>query len=187
MTLILIGVLIWSFVHFIPAAARNFRQGLIDKLGEGPYKGLFAAVIVLSIILMVFGWRSTPENYIYQLPSWSRPLGIVLMLISFILFGAAKSPTGIKSVIRHPMLTAMIVWAVSHLLTNGTTRALLLFGGLGLWAFVQIVLTNRRDGVYVKPESPGLARELRVIGISVGVFIVAMLLHPLFAGVSLMP
>lgn len=187
MILLILGVILWSCVHFIPTLARPFRQSLINSLGDGPYRAGFSVVVLLSIVLMVLGWRSIPEVTLYQLPMWSAPLGFLLMLIAFILFGSSHHKTAIKRLIRNPMLTAMIVWSVSHLLTNGSTRALVLFGGLGLWALIEIPLINAREGAYTRPESSGWKSELKGIAISVVIFVVVILLHPYFAGVSPVP
>lgn len=181
------GVVLWGVVHFVPSLARGFRQNLIDRIGEGQYKGIFTLLIVTSLVLIVIGWRGTPEEFIYVLPVWSRNVGLLLMVMSFVLFGAAQYPSAIKRVFRHPMLTAIVVWSISHLLTNGTTRAMVLFGGLGLWAIIEMLLINAREGEYTKPEAPGMKRELRGLVISAVIFVVAMFLHPYFAGVSVIP
>lgn len=181
------GVVLWSIVHFVPSLARSFRQGLIGRMGEGPYKGVFTLLIVTSLVLIVLGWRSTPEDYIYVLPAWSRTAGYLLMVLAFVLFGAAQYKTAIKRVIRHPMLTAVVIWSISHLLTNGTTRALVLFGGLGIWALLEMLLINARESDYTKPEAPGLKTEVRGLVISAVIFAVAMFLHPYFAGVNIIP
>ncbi len=184
---LLLGVLLWSVAHFVPVLARPFRETLISNLGAGPYRGVFSLVIVFSMALIVTGWRSVPETLIYQLPGWSRPVGILLMLVAFVLFAASSGKSIIKQFIRHPMLTGVVVWSISHLLNNGTGRALVLFGGLGVWAVVQMVLTNRRDGAYQKPAVPVLAREIKIWGIAVVVFVAVMFLHPYFAGVRVVP
>lgn len=76
---------------------------------------------------------------------------------------------------------------MSHLITNGSTRALVLFGGLGVWALIEMPLINARDGAYAKPEAPGLKAELIGLAITAVIFIVALFLHPYFAGVTPIP
>ena len=85
------------------------------------------------------------------------------------------------------MLTGVFIWAVAHLLVNGTTRALVLFGGLGIWALLEIVLINKRDGAYTKPDSPGFSEELKGTFFSAGILMLILLLHPYFAGVTPFP
>jgi uncharacterized membrane protein len=187
MSWLIVGVMLWSVGHLVPAIAPSFRQGLIDRLGAGPYRGLFAAVIVLALVLIVIGWRSTPEEYLYVLPAWSRQVGFLLMILSFVLLGAANYTTSIKRIIRHPMLMGVFVWSVSHLLMNGTSRALILFGVLGAWALIEMPLINAREGARTLPEAPGFSAEMKGLLITAVVFSAAIFLHPYFAGVSPMP
>ena len=182
-----IGVLLFMIVHFIPSLARGFKNSLVERIGENPYKGVFSLLLVLSIALMVIGWRSTIPEHVYLPPSWGTALTSVLMLISVLLFGAAQQPTRIKRYIRHPQLTGMAVWSLSHLLSNGDSRSLVLFGGLGLWALIEMLLISRREGVWVRPYGPALSVEIRGIVISAVIFFVLVFLHPYFAGVSPMP
>ncbi|MEM8769976.1 MAG: NnrU family protein, partial [Pseudomonadota bacterium] len=58
MPLLIAGVVMWTIVHLFPSLAPGARAQLLERLGEGPYKGFFAVDIVIAILLMVFGWRS---------------------------------------------------------------------------------------------------------------------------------
>lgn len=185
MTLLIAGVAAWMVVHLMPALAPDFRQGLIEKMGSKPYRGVFALAAIGALALIVFGWRSTPEEGLYLLPGWTRTVAFVLMIAAFILIGAANYQTGIRRVIRHPMLTGVVLWSISHLLTNGTTRAIVLFGSLGAWAMLEIVLINRREGEYTKPTSPGFSGELKGVFVSGILFGVVYYLHPYYSGVPL--
>ncbi len=49
------GVILWSVLHFIPAIPTGIRSKLIERTGVMVYKGMFALVIVLAILLMVMG------------------------------------------------------------------------------------------------------------------------------------
>jgi len=187
MNWLIAGVVLWMATHLMPALAPSFRQALIDRLGSGPYRGVFALIIVSALVLIVYGWRSTPETYLYFLPAWSRPAGFLLMAIAFLLIGAAQYKTIIKRFIRHPMLMGVVVWSISHLMTNGTTRALILFGGLGIWALIEMPVLNAREKDTARPDSPGLARELRGLAISAVIFAVVLYLHPHFTGMRLLP
>lgn len=182
-----IGVVLFMLVHFVPSLARGFRGSLIERLGADRYRGLFVLLLVSSIALMVFGWRTTTPSLVYLPPSWATPFTSVLMLISVMLFGAAHQPTRIRRFVRHPQLSGMIVWSLSHLLSNGDSRSLILFGGLGLWALIEMFLINRREGDWVRPYGPALAVEVRGIVISAAIFFGLVFLHPYFAGVSVLP
>ena len=147
MTLLICGVLLWAAVHFIPSLGANLKTGLVAKLGDGGYKGIFSLSLVAALALIIMGWRSIDEpTYYYFLPAWSRHVGMLLVLIAFFLFAASNRPTRIRRMVRHPQLTGLITWAAAHLLMNGDSRSIVLFGGLGLWALLEIVFINARDG-----------------------------------------
>lgn len=182
-----IGVLLFMAVHFTPSLARGLRTSLVERIGENPYKGVFSVALFISVALMVIGWRSATPALIYIPPTWGTPVTSVLMLISVWLFGAAYQRTRIKRYIRHPQLTGMALWSLSHLLSNGDSRSLVLFGGLGLWALLEMLLINRREGAWVRPYGPALSVEVRGILIAVVIFFVLVYLHPYFAGVLPIP
>ena len=65
---------------------------------------------------------------------WTRHLALVLVWIAFVMMAAAYLPGRIKATLKHPMLAAIKVWALAHLIANGDLAGLLLFGGFLVWA-----------------------------------------------------
>jgi riboflavin synthase len=64
-----------------------------------------------------------------------RHLTFLLTLISMVLLVAAYVPrNGIRARLHHPMVLSVKVWALAHLLANGTLAHLVLFGGVCLTA-----------------------------------------------------
>ncbi|MDH3941610.1 MAG: NnrU family protein, partial [Xanthomonadales bacterium] len=86
---LVLGVLLWSVMHFIPAIAVDFRKSLISKVGEKPYKGIFALLMVFSLYLVISGWKASIPESIYLPPVWGRHLTSLLVLVAFILFIAS--------------------------------------------------------------------------------------------------
>ena len=78
----------------------------------------------------------------------------------------------------------MLLWSVGHLLANGDSRALVLFGGLGIWAILEMWLISRRDGAWVKPPIPSLKAETLGVVTSLAIYTVLVYLHPYFTGLS---
>lgn len=179
-----LGVLLWSFTHFIPAVAVDFRKRMIDKLGENPYKGVFTLVMALSIYLIISGWKSTLPEFLYIPPAWGRHAASLLVLIAFILFAASHGKNNIKRFIRHPQLTSVVVWGIAHLLANGESRSIILFGGLTLWAAIEIFLLNRRDGAWVKPEAMPVKKDVIAVVAGLVVYFGFAHLHGWLFGVS---
>lgn len=186
MTLLILGLALWSAVHLIPSLGAPFKAVMVARLGNAAWRGLFSLLIVLSIVLMVLGWRSALPVAIYAPPA-PRLLAVGTMLVALVLFFSGRLPTDIKRWLRHPQLTGVILWALAHLAVNGDQRSLVLFGGLGLWAFVEIVAINRRDGARIRPAPVGLLRSSVPLVIGVVAWVLLARFHPWLSGVVIMP
>jgi uncharacterized membrane protein len=180
--LLALGILLWSVTHLSVAMRPALRSGLVAQMGLGPYKLLFSALIVASLALIVIGWRSMPPVSLWLPPTGLRHLTLLLMPLAVILFLSARLPTDIKQVIRHPQLTGVKLWAISHLLANGESRSIILFGGLLAWAVLEVIFINRREGARVKPPRVGALRT--TISALIGILVTGVLVaaHPWFAG-----
>lgn len=185
MPFLIAGVVLWSVTHLMPAMHPPLRARLVQQLGAGPYKGLFSLDIVIALVLIVVGWRSSAVTPVYTPPLSVGPWILVLMLISVVLFAAASMPTNIKRRIRHPQMTAVIAWSLAHLLSNGDSRSVVLFGGLGLWAMLEIVMINRRDGAWTVPQAVSRNRDLAVLLLGGAAFLALMYFHGALFGPSL--
>lgn len=113
MTTLIAGVMLWSVAHLLPSAGQRIRKRAIERIGEGPYKGLFALTIVSSIVLMVLGWRAAPYVSVFAMPAWGHWAAESGMLIScWLLFGVGMpGPSNVKRLIRHPQLVGVAVWS----------------------------------------------------------------------------
>ena len=85
---------------------------------------------------------------------------------AFTLLLGSQVGARVAGVIRHPQLTAVKLWALAHLLVNGDSASLLLFGGLLVWAVLEVVIINNRTASrrLSKPTSlhcPGSSLQLR--------------------------
>ncbi|GAB3108485.1 NnrU family protein [Aestuariicella hydrocarbonica] len=161
MTLLIAGVLLWSVSHLSLTLMPAFKAAMVSKIGPLPWKGLFALVVLLGLVMIVFGWRSAVPSVIWVPPAGLRHVTMALVPIAFILFFAARLPTDIKHYIRHPQLTGVKLWAVAHLLSNGDSRSMVLFGGLLAWAVLEVIFINRRDGkAWVHPQPVGWVKSM---------------------------
>ena len=187
MILLIIGLALWAGVHISKALAPNVRAQLINKMGLGPYKGLFALLVIAALLLMIQGWKHTDPVSLYHI-SHPALLGVLqlIALIGLLLFFSARYPNRVKRIIRHPQLTGLKIWATAHILMNGDSRALLLFGGLLAWAVVEVILINKRDGAWQKPAPAKLSTELTGLVISLVVIGLIVHFHEYLAGVRIL-
>ena len=183
MGLLVLGILTFAGVHLVPSLAPALRGALMQRLGEGGYKGLFSLALLAGIGLIVFGWRSTLPSLVYLPPAALYPLALALMVLAFLLMVISGRPSRLKQILRHPQLTGVFLWGIAHLLVNGDQRSVVLFGGLSLWAAVEMIAINRRDGAWVKPEPPAWSTDLVSLVIAAVVVAVVIFIHPWIAGV----
>jgi len=187
MTLLLLGIVSFAILHFIPYWGRNVRAGAVGVIGAGPYKGLFALATFGSFVLMVTGWKSAEVLPVYDAPAWGMHVTPLFVLAGFILFVASNAPTNIRRMIRHPQLLGVALWGIGHLISNGENRSLLLFGGMAIFCFVAMIGSNQRDGEWVKTEKVGLSRDIITVLISVVLYAAFMYFHGWIIGVPAMP
>lgn len=185
MTLLILGLVVWTIFHSIPAMGVGIRRRLVGKLGEKAYGGIAALMILASVVIMVFGWRSTIPEPVYFPPGYLEPVTFVLMFLSLLLFIASGRAARIKQFIRHPQLTGVVLWSVAHLLQAGYDRSIMLFGWLAVWAVLEMIFINRRDGVWVKEAAPALAEDIKLVVVTLVFYTVVLFAHPYLSGVDL--
>ncbi|MEZ5571702.1 MAG: NnrU family protein [Halioglobus sp.] len=184
MILLVLGVLLFASVHFVPTFAPALKTGLIQRLGEGPYKGIFSLLLLLSFALMIFGWRSTTPVLVYSPPLLLHKFALGLLAVAFLLLVVSSRKSRLRRLIRHPQLTGVALWGFSHLLLNGDTRSLVLFAGMALWALLEIVAISRRDGVWIKTDVPSWGTEAVTVLIAAVTVAVVITIHPWLSGVA---
>ena len=87
MLLLILGLVIFLGAHSIRIFASDWRRRQIARLGEGSWKGLFALVSLVGLILIIIGFAAARTNpvLLYAPPAWLRHLNILLTLIAFVL------------------------------------------------------------------------------------------------------
>ncbi len=172
MTLLILGLVLWAGAHFWKRIAPDHRAGF----GEAG-KGIVAGASVLSIVLMVLGYRMADGAVYWGRSSALTGINNLLMLFAFYLFAASGKGTRVTRAIRHPQLTAVVVWAAAHLLVNGDVPSFVLFGGLAAWAIAEMVVINRAEGPRGAYHAPPIKSEIIAGVASLVVTVVVMLIH----------
>jgi uncharacterized membrane protein len=186
MTLLIFGLLLFLGIHSISIFALDKRNQLAAKSPLG-WKVVYSVISIVGLILIVQGYAAARLNptLVYTTPFWLRHLSALLMLPMFILFFAPYFPGRISRATKHPQLIAVKLWAMSHLLVNGTVADLFLFGGFLAWAVVDRISMKKRTA---RPL-PGLPTSSRndVIIIVLGLVLYAVFavyLHQVLIGVA---
>lgn len=187
MTMLYAGLALFMATHLLLSAAPAAIDAQRSRLGEGSVKGLIALPSLAGLVLIVMGWRSAEVSFIYIPPAAARVPGLLLVAVGVYLFVVANRPSRVKRVIRHPQLTGLVLWSAGHLLLNGDSRSIAVFGSFAIWAVAEILLINRRDGHWEKPEPTPLATDFATVAISVTALLGLAWAHPWLAGVAVLP
>ncbi|PKP73522.1 MAG: hypothetical protein CVT84_13085 [Alphaproteobacteria bacterium HGW-Alphaproteobacteria-6] len=147
MTLMIAGIVLWWAAHLFKRLAPGPRARL-GELG----KGLVALLLLMALYLMVAGYRGAGFASVYTPLPGAGHLNNAAMLVSVFLFGVGGTKGMLYPRMRHPMLWGTVIWAVAHLTVNGDVASVVLFGGLGAWALVEIALINRA-GPWLRPKA----------------------------------
>ena len=167
---------------------RNERDALISRIGGGPYRGLFALVSIVGLMLIGFGfarYRDAGLIAVWYPPAWTHHIVEALMWPASILVVAAYIPGNIKRVLKHPLLVAVKTWAVAHLCANGDLGGMILFGAVLAWAVYDRITLKRRADPGAPPVAVGGVRN-DLIAVVVGTIVylaLGFVFHPIVIGV----
>jgi uncharacterized membrane protein len=158
MVWLILGLALFLGVHSVSIVSPQGRHALAQRMGEGGFKGLYTLVSFAGLALIVWGYGLAREApvLLYTLPTGVRHLAALLMLPVFVLLFAAYLPGRIQRAAKHPMLLAVKLWALAHLLANGTLADVLLFGGFLAWAVADRISVKRRAAAGLLRSAPAL-------------------------------
>ncbi len=159
MTLLILGLILWTLAHGVKIHAPAMRARWVESVGEGAVKGGMAVALLASVALMVHGYQQAEYVALWTPPGWTVHLNNLLMVIAIFVYGAGAFNGHVRAWIRHPQITGVKIWAAAHLLVNGHLAAVILFGGLLLWAAAAMVGINKRDGKGPKPAAGPWSRD----------------------------
>jgi uncharacterized membrane protein len=177
MTLLILGLILWSLAHFYKRLMPAHRAKLGDK-GKGP----IAIALIIALLLMIFGYRWAEFIPVWSPPAFFTHINNLLMLIALFVFGMSATTGRLRGKMRHPQLVAVKIWAIAHLMVNGDLASIILFGGMLVWAVASVLLINRSEE-WVRPEPGDAKKDKLLVIITVVSFVVITVIHALL-GVS---
>jgi len=149
MTSLIAAAAFFVLLHLL-VSGTALRGVLVKAVGEGAFMGLFSLASLGGLVWL--GWafgqaRGTGAIY-WDLGAGGRHAATGLVLLGFLLLVPGiltANPTGVKQegaldkpdpakgilrLTRHPFLWGVAIWALAHLLANGDTPGVILFGAM---------------------------------------------------------
>jgi uncharacterized membrane protein len=188
MIALIAGLVVFLGAHSLGVLAPRWRAAQVGRLGVHGWKLAFSVVSIGGFALIVWGYglSRAATFMLWTLPPWTRHVTVLLVIVAFILVVSAYVPnTYFKSVLGHPMTAGVGVWALGHLLSNGSLRDVILFGAFLVWSIALFTTRRRRDREAGVTYPPSRARRT-VVAVVVGVLaalVFALFLHGPLIGV----
>jgi len=175
MVWLIVGLVLWSAAHLFKRLAPALRA----PMGNAG-KAVIALALVASVVLMVIGYRGAEGAVFWGSSPAMIGINNLLMVVAFYIYavGGPKGPrVWVGTKLRHPQLIGFSLWAGAHLLVNGDVPSIVLFGGLLVWAQVEILLINAQDGPWTPPPRAVVRKEFTYVLATVVIVGVVMLIH----------
>lgn len=176
MALLVLGLALWIAAHLFKRVAPAARARLQVRMGKAS-KAVFALALLVSVVLMVMGYRAASFVPVYTTPGWNVHLVDLGMILAIALFGLGSSKSNLRGRLRHPQLTGFALWAGLHLTVNGDLASIVMFGTLLVWAVVEMVVINANEPA-PDPYTGGSTKgTVRLLVISVVLYAIITAIH----------
>jgi uncharacterized membrane protein len=183
---LVLGLAVFLGTHVF-VSLRGARADVIARVGLPAYRGMFALVSLVGLVLIIWGfgqYRAHEWIQVWSPPAFMRHITAGLMLFATIFFVAAFIPSHIKTRLKHPMLAGVKTWAFAHLLSNGDLGSILLFGGFLAWGVYARIAAKRRSDIRPAAEPARWANDALVLVVGVMVYLaLGYAFHPVVIGV----
>jgi Predicted membrane protein len=147
LTPLALAVGLFAATHLVPTAPA-IRTPIVHRVGETTYRIVYSVIAAILVVWAARAYGGAPVVDIWSPPVALRHLSLSLMPLACILLVAGittpnpsaigsdtpqvaqRGPNGIVKVTRHPVMWAIGLWGLLHLLANGDAAAMILFGGM---------------------------------------------------------
>jgi uncharacterized membrane protein len=184
------GLAIFFGTHYFSMLRKRDGTGIADRIGRGPYMGLYSLITIVGFVLMAWGFAFLkPWIPIYTPPTWGRHVTMALMLPAIILIVATYMPPAgfIKKAAKHPMLLAVKIWAFAHLWSNGDLATIILFGSFLIYGVADRIAVKRRGDVGAAKVNANVLGDLLSIAVGIAVYLLLIYeLHYMLFGVGVL-
>ena len=151
-----------AFVGTHLLMSHPLRPGLVARLGERSFAGVYSLVSAVTLGWMIIAWRSIEDSQpLWIAPLWYWDIAAAIIYVALVLLAgsfirnpafphpgaemkSAPEPRGVFAITRHPMNWRFILWALVHISLYGTPRNLIVAGGILLLAFAGSIGQDRK-------------------------------------------
>ena len=143
-------------------SSTGLRGSLRDQLGERGFLAVYSLTALVTLAWFLMAYAHAPTILLWPRQMWMALVPIVVMPLATVLLVAGyttPNPTavgmeraaraddpapGMLRVTRHPVMWAIGLWAISHMIANGDLRSLLFFGAFAALSLGGTLLIDRK-------------------------------------------
>ena len=151
-----------AFVGTHLLMSHPLRPGLVARLGERGFLGVYSLVSFATLGWMILAWRAGTDSdplWIAPLAWWPFASGIMLVASVLLAGSFARNPAfphpgarprdippprGVFAITRHPMNWSFMLWALVHLSLSGSLRNVIVAGGILILALIGSLGQDRK-------------------------------------------
>lgn len=207
-------------------SSTGLRGSLRDQLGEVGFLAVYSLTALATFAWFLVAYVHAPTIVLWPPQRWTSLIPVTVMPLATVLLVAGyttPNPTavamerraraddpapGILRVTRHPVMWAIGLWAVSHMIANGDVRSLIFFGAFAILSLGGTLLIDRKKRLALGSDWSRLAaitsnlpfaalvtgrtrmrwRDIGLLRVVAGLLLYVVLFrgHAIIAGVPLM-
>ena len=173
MLYLIAGLVLFLGAHSVSIVSSRWRDRTVARLGAVPWRLAYSLVSLAGLALIAYGYglARTAPVILYVPPLWVRDTMPMLMVFVFPLVFAAYFPGLIRDAFKHPMLVAVKLWAVLHLLVNGSLADVILFGSVLAWAVADRISLKRRPVRAIRTAPPWKWNDAIALALGFAVYV----------------
>ncbi|RYD49209.1 MAG: MFS transporter [Sphingomonadales bacterium] len=157
-----------AFVGFHFLLSHPLRRPLVDRIGAGPFLGLYSLIALGTFAWMAMAFRAAPPEPLgWNLGDQGWAIASIAMLIGSVLFigslfgnpafpnpkagghEAIGAASGVYGITRHPMMWGFAIWALVHFAVFPTRANLILTAAILILALVGAALQDSKKTAIV--------------------------------------
>ncbi|MDA5094619.1 NnrU family protein [Aliiroseovarius sp. KMU-50] len=160
------GGYILGFIFFFASHSIPTRPGVksrfVDVLGARGFTLAYSALSTFALAVLILSARTAPQIPLWHWAEWHNHLALTLMLVAMIIvalalgrpnplsFGGSQNDRfdpkqpGLIGWLHHPLLAALFLWSLAHMIANGDLAHVIMFGCFALFSFFGRKIINRR-------------------------------------------
>lgn len=157
----ILGFAFFFASHSLPTRPA-IKSRLVQWLGAAGFTLAYSALSTFALIVLIMVARGAPHVTLWEWAEWQNHIALTGMCVAILLvaltlgrpnplsFGGwgheryDPNRAGVIGWVRHPLLLALLIWSLSHLLPNGDLAHVIMFGCFALFSLLGGKLIDRR-------------------------------------------